>query len=54
MRAALNNHVEMLDALLKHGAELEARDGSGFTALHCTFLFRKVEAAKFFLQIGAN
>ena len=49
MAASIGNHCEIMDALLLAGASMEARNVSGWTALHFAAAFAKIESLNFLL-----
>jgi ankyrin repeat protein len=52
--AARRGNVEVIEALLDGGADIEARDGAGETPLRRAVNCNKVEAAKLLLARGAD
>jgi ankyrin repeat protein len=52
--AALNNRVPAIELLLEMGAELEAENRTGFTALHHAAEVGAFEAARALLHAGAD
>ncbi|MBQ4875143.1 MAG: ankyrin repeat domain-containing protein [Rickettsiaceae bacterium H1] len=54
MLAALNGHKEIVELLLQHGADFDAKDKEGKTALMLSLLRRNMDIAKLLLQHGAN
>lgn len=52
--AAINNRPELIRLLLRHGAKIDARNLTGFTALHHAAESGSLEAAKALLDAGAN
>jgi CubicO group peptidase (beta-lactamase class C family) len=52
--AAIRNHPDTIQLLLKHGAVLDAQNLTGFTALHHAAESGSVDAASVLLQAGAN
>ena len=54
IEAVGQNNQDMISFLIKQGANLEALDGHGFTALMSAALYNKVNMASFLLEQGAN
>ncbi len=52
--AAYNNHVSALKVLLKHGADIDATNLSGFTPLHHAVENKAIEAARYLIEQGAD
>eukprot|EP00053_Salpingoeca_punica_P012762 m.114631 g.114631 ORF g.114631 m.114631 type:complete len:243 (+) comp16034_c0_seq1:108-836(+) len=52
--AAWKNRVDMIDMLMAHGAELEAKNLHGYTALHWAAWFDSFEAAESLVTLNAN
>jgi ankyrin repeat protein len=52
--AARQGNVEVIEALLDEGADLEARDTAGETALRRAVNCDKVEAARVLMKRGAD
>ena len=52
--AAVNFNEKCMQALLDHGANLEARDGDGETALFCAIRNTKIDAVAFLMKNGAD
>lgn len=52
--AAMEGSVACITALLKAGADLEARGRAGSTALHCATRFGELDAVKCLVRAGAN
>jgi ankyrin repeat protein len=53
--AAYNGHLEVIDLLVEHGADLNQRDSQyGYTALHWTVHGGKLDAAQYLVDYGCN
>lgn len=52
--AAVNGHLEVMDALLRHGADIDAAGESGLTPLHFTAVTFHLESMRFLLDRGAS
>jgi len=50
----LGKRLEVIHILLEHGANLEARDKDGYTALHMALLSMNVGLARSLVELGAN
>lgn len=53
MCAADNGHADIVELLLKHGADIEYHEENGLTALHRACYVGHVEAAKTLVKHGA-
>jgi ankyrin repeat protein len=53
-RASCQGHVQVVKALLEHGAEIEAKDNDGWTPLHWACLKDHLPVVKSLLSDGAN
>jgi ankyrin repeat protein len=49
-----SSYLEIIRLLAEHGADLNATDRAGFTALHCSAEFGDVEAVELLLKLGAR
>lgn len=54
MRAAAENDIETLTALIEKGVNLEEIDSDGYTALHWAVLYDHIDTANTLLDSGAN
>ena len=52
--AAIDGSIDIISALLDHGADIEGRGIEGWTALHHAATNKKVEAMNLLLKRGAN
>ncbi|KAK1037031.1 hypothetical protein LTS16_013164 [Friedmanniomyces endolithicus] len=52
--AANNNHLDVVDTLIKAGADIEAGEGDVGTALHCAALLGNCAIMAFLIEKGAN
>ncbi len=52
--AAANGHVEVMQYLIEHGADISARDKNGTTPIHLAAENDQIEALKFLLDHGAD
>ncbi|CAB1117378.1 unnamed protein product [Ectocarpus sp. CCAP 1310/34] len=52
--AALEGHVEILRAIIEHGADVDAVDAQQRTALHAASCFNKTEAVDVLVEAGAH
>ena len=52
--ASFWGHIDIIEDLLKKGADTEAKDHKGVTPLMVAVMFRKVEVIKCLLEYGAN
>lgn len=52
--AAYEGHIEIIEILLKHGAEINLRDENGFTPLMNAVIGQKANSVKLLLERGAN
>ena len=53
-RAAFNDRMEMVDALLRAGADVDAPNAHGFTPLHNAVVKRCIDSARLLLRAKAN
>jgi ankyrin repeat protein len=53
-RAALNGHIEVMDFLLKRGADIQAKVDTHWTALHIVADDGNLDAVKFLVSKGAD
>jgi len=52
--AALNNHLHIVEVLLKHGANINLTNRNGNTALHLAATYGRVEVIRLLLARGAD
>jgi len=52
--AAVNGHLDVMDALLRHGADIDAAGDGGLTTLYFTAVTFQLEAMRFLLDRGAS
>lgn len=53
MFAASEGHIDILDILLDYGADIDARDNDGYSALMHAIDRREIDAAEFLIKEGA-
>ena len=51
--AAVNGHLDVMDVLLRHGADIDGRGSGGLTALHFAAITFKLEALQLLVDRGA-
>lgn len=52
--ASENNDTELMELLVKHGADVNSRDAEGFTLLHVAAIRGKMQIVKMLLELGAD
>ena len=52
--ASENNDTELMELLVKHGADVNSRDAEGFTPLHIAAIHGKMQIVKKLLDLGAD
>ncbi len=52
--AAFNGHLELVQYLVRQGADIEARNGDGYRALHAAAIINHEEIARFLIEEGAD
>ncbi|CAN0420835.1 unnamed protein product, partial [Ectocarpus sp. 13 AM-2016] len=52
--ASSGGHVEVMQALIRHGVDVNAHDSNGCTALHSAAMWDKVRAIDTLIEAGAN
>ncbi|CAN0508521.1 unnamed protein product [Ectocarpus sp. 12 AP-2014] len=52
--AASGGHVEVMQALIRHGVDVNAHDSNGCTALHSAAMWDNVRAIDTLIEAGAN